>query len=207
MIYFKNEKKDLGRDFIKISIPSSLSQLNGYYNTRKAIFCKEQGVFKNSDYDKKDSQAIPIVAVRHYMGIPDETVGVVRIYQESNRIWYGGRLGVIENYRTFSKFTCPNLFNEKKISVLYQMSIAAGLIFRAVSLANYLGCDKFYAHVQQQNVKLFQRLHWKTIKPINLFGISHFLMEADLDAYPAQPIYEHDKEAMKHHLLESFNVA
>jgi hypothetical protein len=98
-------------------------------------------------------------------------------------------LGVIKEYRSFSKFICPNLFKEQGVSALYQMSIAAGLIYRAVSLANYLGCNKFSAHVQEQNVKLFERLHWNVIDEINICGIKHSLMEADLTAYPATPVY------------------
>ena len=60
----------------------------------------------------------------------------------------------------------------------------------AVSLANYLGCDKFSAHVQQQNVKLFERLQWNVVREIDSYGIKHFLMEADLNAYPPTPIYQ-----------------
>ncbi len=123
------------------------------------------------------------------MGAPDKVVGVVRIFETKEREWFGGRLGVIKDYRIFSKFVCPNLFRERKVSPLYQMSIAAGLIYRAVSLANYIGCNKFSAHVQEQNVKLFKRLHWTVVKEVNLHGVKHFLMEADLNAYPATPIY------------------
>ena len=190
MIYFKTHKKDTGLDFIDINIPNNKRQLKSYYQTRETIFCKEQNLFKNSDIDTYDTSAIPIIAVNHYLGSPDEIVGVVRIYEDKNREWFGGRLGVIKEYRSFSKFICPNLFKNQDISALYQMSIAAGLIYRAVSLANYLGCDKFSAHVQQQNVKLFERLQWNVVREIDSYGIKHFLMEADLNAYPPTPIYQ-----------------
>ena len=186
MIYFNTNTR---LNFIDINIPSDTAQLEAYYNIRNSIFCEEQDIFQESDFDKHDDSAIPIIAVNHYMGSPDEVVGVVRIYEENKREWFGGRLGVIKEYRSFSKFICPNLFKERDISALYQMSIAAGLIYRAVSLANYLGCNKFSAHVQEQNVKLFERLNWNVIDKINIYGIKHYLMEADLAAYPATPLY------------------
>ncbi len=189
MIYFEKDKKYSGLDFIDINIPSDKAQLTAYFETRKKIFCKEQGLFQVSDYDDKDVHAIPIIAVNHYLGTPDSVVGVVRIYEENKREWFGGRLGVIKEYRSFSKYICPNLFKEKDVSALYQMSVAAGLIYRAVSLANYMGCDKFSAYVQEQNVKLFQRLHWDIEAEIDLHGIKHFLMKANLAAYPAVPVY------------------
>lgn len=189
MIYFEKDKKYTGLDYIDINLPKNDVQLATYYKTRRSIFCEEQAIFSNSDYDNQDKKAIPIIAVNHYLGAPDAVVGVVRIYEEKKREWFGGRLGVIKEYRTFSKFVCPNLFAKQNVSPLYQMSVAAGLIYRAVSLANYIGCDKFSAHVQEQNVKLFQRLQWNKIEEIDIHGVKHFLMEADLNAYPATPIY------------------
>lgn len=189
MIYFETDKKERGLNFIAINIPNNLAQLNAYYKTRNTIFCKEQGLFQESDYDTYDQQAIPIVAINHYLGSPDEVVGVVRIYEKKDREWFGGRLGVLKEHRSFSKFICPNLFKKGAVSPLYQMSVAASLIYRAVSLANYLGCDKFSAYVQEQNVKLFQRLHWNVIKEKEVYGVKHYLMEANLEAYPATPIF------------------
>lgn len=203
MIYFKNPKKYLGMDFIDINIPENLAQLNAYYKTREEIFCKEQKLFQVSDMDVKDKEAIPIIAINHYLGSPDEVVGVVRIYEEKSREWFGGRLAVTKEYRTFSKYVCPNLFSSSSISPLYNMSVAAGLIYRAVSLANYLGCDKFSAYVQEQNVKLFERLNWKIIQEVDLHGVKHFLMEAILDAYPATPIYTHSESS---HLKSISNI-
>ncbi len=189
MIYFQTKKKDTGLNFIDINIPDNQKQLDAYYNTRKTIFCQEQGLFLDDDIDIHDASAIPIIAINHYLGSPDEIVGIVRIYQNKDREWFGGRLGVIKEYRSFSKFICPNLFKGREVSALYKMSIAAGLIYRAVSLANYLGCNTFSAHVQKQNVKLFQRLQWNIIEETIIYGVKHFLMEADLKAYPSTPIY------------------
>ncbi len=189
MIYFETDNKHKRQNFIDINIPSNQTQLDAYYNTRKSIFCNEQGIFEGSDYDKFDYCSVPIIAINHYLGAPDKVVGVVRIYESKKREWFGGRLGVIKEYRSFSKYTCPNLFKTEGISSLCELSVAAGLIYRAVSLANYIGCDKFSAYVQTQNVKLFKRLQWHVIDEVDLHGIKHHLMEANLKAYPPTPIY------------------
>lgn len=190
MIYFEKDKKYSGLDFIDINVPSNKAQLSAYYETRKLIFCKEQKLFQESDVDKKDYNSIPIIAVNHYLGSPDDVVGVVRIYEEKKQEWFGGRLGVHKDYRSFSKYVCPNLFKaQRQVSALFKMSVAAGLIYRAVSLANYIGCNTFSAYVQPKNVKLFKRLHWQVIKAVYVYGEKHYLMEANLNAYPATPIY------------------
>lgn len=189
MIYFETLKHNKRQEFIEISTPGNKGQLNAYFRTRRNIFCEEQKIFQETDYDKYDNYAIPIIAVNHYMGSPDEVVGVVRIYETQKGEWFGGRLGVMPAYRSFTKFICPHLFQNNNTSALYQMSVAAGLIYRAVSLANYIGCHKFSAHVQGKNVKLFKRLHWNEVKEVTVHGVKHTLMEANLDAYPAAPLY------------------
>lgn len=206
MIYFETLKKNKELEFIDISIPGNKGQLAAYFRTRKKIFCEEQEMFQKTDYDAYDKYSIPIIAVNHYMGSPDEVVGVVRIYETQKGEWFGGRLGVLPAYRSFSKFICPNLFRSNNTSALYQMSVAAGLIYRAVSLANYIGCHKFLAHVQEKNVKLFKRLHWNEVSEVIIYGVKHTLMEANLEAYPAAPVYNSaivDKE----HLIQILKVA
>ena len=186
MIYFNTNTR---LNFVDINLPTNTTQLRAYYKIRKSIFCDEQGLFQDDDFDKYDDSAIPIIAINHYLGAPDEVVGIVRIYEENKREWFGGRLGVIKEYRSFANFICPHLFKNVGVTALYHKSIAAGLIYRAVSLANYLGCDKFSAHVQEQNVKFLKRLHWNVIEGINIYGTKHYLMEADLTAYPVTPIF------------------
>ncbi len=206
MIYFTQNRKDKGKAFIDINIPSNASQIQEYFETRKAIFCDEQKLFLGSDVDEYDDQAIPIIALNHYLGVPDQVVGVVRIYQTKQGEWFGGRLGVLPSYRAFSKFTCPNLFKDKKQLSLCEMSIAAGLIYRAVSLANYIGCHHFYAYVQPQNVKLFKRLHWNVVGEKMIHGIKHSYMEANLKSYPATPIYLAANENISR-ISQQFHVA
>ena len=65
--------------------------------------------------------------------------------------------------------------------------LGAELIRLAVCTAHGRGCDRFLAQVQMQNVTLFKRLHWVPLREIEVHGVLHMEMEADLSAYPAIP--------------------
>lgn len=137
-----------------------------YFDLRQQIFCQEQGLFEGHDRDAVDDSAYPIVAIAHPKSQPAQVVGVVRIYEESPRVWYGGRLGTHPDFRRGWR-------------------IGKGLIYKAVTTANTWGCDRFLATVQEQNVRFFTRLHWESLEEIEILGKTHHLMQADLDFYPA----------------------
>ena len=136
-----------------------------YFNLRHKIFVEEQRIFKSDDVDSIDKIAYPIIAIE-----PDaislEILGVVRIYESEPRLWYGGRLGTHPDRRK-------------------GWQIGKGLIYKAVTTANTWGCDRFLATVQIQNVRFFQRLHWDSLEETEIHGITHHLMRADLNYYPA----------------------
>ncbi|MEM1238324.1 MAG: MSMEG_0567/Sll0786 family nitrogen starvation N-acetyltransferase [Cyanobacteria bacterium P01_H01_bin.26] len=144
----------------------SKPDIANYFNLRQQIFCEEQGLFQGHDRDSIDSISYPIVAIAHSSDRPDQVVGVVRIYEETSRLWYGGRLGVHPDFRRVGR-------------------IGKGLIQKAVTTANTWGCDRFLATVQLQNVRFFTRLHWQSLEEIKVLGHPHHLMEADLEYYPA----------------------
>ncbi|HUH84776.1 MAG TPA: MSMEG_0567/Sll0786 family nitrogen starvation N-acetyltransferase [Stellaceae bacterium] len=135
-----------------------------YARLRRQVFCLEQGIFQNDDRDAVDEIALPIIAVAIVIGIPD-VVGTVRIHEVEPRLWWGSRLTVHRDFRR-------------------QAGLGPGLISLAVGTAQARGCDRFLAHVQAQNVPLFERLHWRTLAPVMLHGCAHALMEADLAHYP-----------------------
>jgi len=57
-------------------------------------------------------------------------------------------------------------------------------------LAHALGCREFLATVQHQNARFFERLHWRPLEKLELFGIPHVRMQADLQHYrPATAIF------------------
>jgi len=142
------------------------AEIEAYFELRRQIFCEEQGLFEQSDRDAIDDGAYPIVAIAHEENQADRVVGVVRIYESENRLWYGGRLGVHPDFRRVGR-------------------IGKGLIQKAVTSANTCGCDRFLATVQLQNVRFFSRLHWDSLKEIEIMARPHHLMQADLDYYPA----------------------
>jgi putative N-acetyltransferase (TIGR04045 family) len=139
------------------------SEITDYYALRRKIFVEEQALFVSDDIDTLDAIAHPIIAVESN---DPAVLGVVRIYEPEPRLWYGGRLGTHPDYRR-------------------GWHIGKGLIHKAVTTANAWGCDRFLATVQIQNVRFFQRLHWDSIEQIEIRGITHHLMQADLDYYPA----------------------
>ena len=167
-----------------------------YWALRKQVFVKEQGIFKDHDKDLVDENCIHIIAKAECMGMGDQIVGVVRIHQPEKGIWYGSRLAVCKDYRTLSRFSAYNLFVDENANKLFTISVGAALIYKAVSTANYLGCDRFLAQVQPQNEKLFNRLHWESKSDIEVFGKRHVFMKADLDYYPPS-IYSKEIEANK----------
>ena len=143
---------------------SNSSLINGYWELRSAIFCEEQHLFEATDRDELDAEAYPITAIHHGSSHCGQVVGVVRIVEQQPRIWYGGRLGVQREFRRHNQ-------------------IGKGLIWKAVTTAHGWGCDRFLATVQIQNVQFFQRLHWSSIDELEIKGIRHHLMEADLSYY------------------------
>ena len=143
----------------------SPADLEAYFNLRQAIFCEEQGLFEERDQDPLDAYAYPIIAIDQGAAPANRVVGVVRIYEDRPRCWYGGRLGVHPRYRQVGR-------------------IGKGLIVKAVTTAHGWGCDRFLATVQLQNVRFFQRLHWTSLQEIDLCDRPHHLMEADLAFYP-----------------------
>lgn len=132
---------------------------------RRAVFCREQGVFDGNDADDIDAVAIPIAAIACVAGIADGVVGTVRIHEAGPGLWIGSRLAVHADYRRAAW-------------------LGSQLIVHAVRTAHARGCTRFLANVQVQNVPLFERLHWHSLHAIEVQGRPHVHMQADLAHYP-----------------------
>ncbi|HEX4085376.1 MAG TPA: MSMEG_0567/Sll0786 family nitrogen starvation N-acetyltransferase [Chthoniobacteraceae bacterium] len=170
-------------DFL-FRIAQSPEELEGYWNLRHDIFCEEQHVFEHSDRDEIDEHAIPIVCVTLIAGMEDRVVGVVRIDEREPGLWYGSRLGVARDFRSVRRIS-PGVSVRNHQPIHRGLgAIGAGLIYKAVSTAHAWGCREFHATVQHQNARFFQRLHWKPLGEIALFGLRHVKMQADLSFYP-----------------------
>jgi len=161
------------------------AELEGYWALRRSIFCEEQGIFEGSDRDAIDDHAIPIVCESLIAGMEDSVVGVVRIDQREPGMWYGSRLGVAANYRSVRKLSSSVAARNHQPVFRGLGALGAGLIYEAVSTAQAIGCQEFLATVQHQNARFFQRLHWEPLQELELFGIQHVKMRADLARYPA----------------------
>ena len=153
----------MATDSYQFKLASHPREVSDYFALRRAIFAEEQQLFEADDADEIDRIAYPIVALNP---ATRQVVGVVRIYEIEPGIWYGGRLGTHPQYRK-------------------GWQIGKGLIHKAVTTANTWGCDQFLATVQLQNVRFFQRLHWRSLEEITLRDRPHHRMEADLNFYPA----------------------
>lgn len=149
----------------RIGLASEAWELRGCARLRRTVFCDEQRLFVGSDRDAHDHVAQSIAAVSYAMGMADEVVGTVRIYEEEPGVWFGSRLAVAREWRGVS-------------------GLSSGLIRAAVCTAHARGCHTFLATVQRQNVALFRRLRWRSLREIEVCGKAHHLMEADLGFYP-----------------------
>ncbi|MCQ0988183.1 MSMEG_0567/Sll0786 family nitrogen starvation N-acetyltransferase [Jiella marina] len=132
---------------------------------RHRVFVDEQKLFEGHDRDAIDADATTLVALSTYAHEADEVVGTVRIHEAEPGLWWGSRLAVDSRFRHTSR-------------------LGKELIRLAVSTANGRGCHTFLAHVQAQNVPLFQKLHWALEEEVDLHGAPHARMQADLRAYP-----------------------
>ncbi|MEM8502729.1 MAG: MSMEG_0567/Sll0786 family nitrogen starvation N-acetyltransferase [Cyanobacteria bacterium P01_D01_bin.1] len=156
----------MAKTIYSFQLALSSEEIERYFELRSQIFCEEQKLFEATDRDAIDQRSYPIVAIAHQANKPNQIVGVVRIYEQSPRLWYGGRLGVHPDFRRVGR-------------------IGKGLIQKAVTTANTWGCDRFLATVQLQNVRFFTRLHWESLETTEILERPHHLMQADLDYYPA----------------------
>lgn len=163
--------EDTFRDFLAgdllIKPAAEAWERGGYYALRRSVFSDEQQLL-DQDKDEQDFHAIPIVAISQHCGMPEQVIGAVRIYATEPGVWYGGRLCVARAYRRHSM-------------------IGKALVNEAVCKATELGCHTFLATVQQANESYFHALHWETLKPVELLGQPHLMMQARLDAYPLMP--------------------
>jgi putative N-acetyltransferase (TIGR04045 family) len=148
----------------QVRLASAPADFAGAHALRHQVFCVEQGLFDN-DRDDIDAIASTIVACTVGEATARHIVGTVRIHQTDPGQWMGSRLAVVTGWRR-------------------RAGLGAALIRMAVGTAHARGCTLFLAHVQSQNVKMFEALHWRSLEACDLHGRPHCLMQADLRHYP-----------------------
>ena len=103
-------------------------------------------------------------------------VGVVRIDERAPGAWWGSRLGVCRDFRHMRGLSPSVAIRNRQPEFYARRSIGAGLIYKAVSTAQALGCETFLALVQQQNAAFLEKLHWTLLGEVELFGLPHVKM-------------------------------
>jgi putative N-acetyltransferase (TIGR04045 family) len=141
-------------------------QKAGCLALRRQVFCAEQQVFEHDDRDAIDDSCILLGASSCMFGHADEIVGTVRIHEPEPGLWWGSRLAVAAPFRRVG-------------------GLGAALIAMAVGTAKARGAEIFLAHVQAQNLKLFESLSWRRMDEKMIHGRLHYLMEAEIAAYAA----------------------
>ena len=135
-------------------------QLEQCFSIRYSVFVVEQKMFKKTDQDEFDNDAIHIAAINSDDG---NVISTVRCYQVGDNIWYGSRLAVPKEYRNHHSRIGIKLCKLAEKTVVEQ------------------GAKQFLAYIQIKNVRFFEGLHWRKIDtPIMHLGVEHQLMEASL---------------------------
>jgi radical SAM protein (TIGR04043 family)/putative N-acetyltransferase (TIGR04045 family) len=141
-----------------LKIAASEDELKQYYAVRQEVFVQEQGIFREKDQDDHDAESLPIIGIDPESG---RVVGVVRCYPLGNGDWVGGRLAVLPAFRR---------------------GLGSRLVRQAMAEVQSRGCHNFYAQIQEQNVKFFQRLGWSlTGESSVLSGVVHYGMQVVFD--------------------------
>lgn len=135
-------------------IATTKRELQRHFAIRRTVFVEEQSVFDESDVDTNDRYALPIVA--RYEP-ENKIVGAVRCYREEADTWYGGRLAVLDGYRS--------------------LRVGSDLVRTAEDAVQDRGCKLFLAHIQVKNVPLFKYLDWVPVgETEQIHGLEHQLM-------------------------------
>jgi putative N-acetyltransferase (TIGR04045 family) len=150
----------------RIEVARNAWQVAGCRRLRRQVFCTEQKLFETDDRDAVDDMCLLLAASACMFGHEDAVVGTVRLHQPEAGLWWGSRLAVARPFRRVG-------------------GLGAALIRLAVGTAKAQGASSFLAHVQAQNVALFEALAWRRLDQKTIFGHPHYLMAADLDAYEA----------------------
>ncbi|MCP1136238.1 GNAT family N-acetyltransferase [Paenibacillus polysaccharolyticus] len=148
----------------KVKLAVTEQEIQKALSLRRQVFVEEQHLFDATDEDEHDEDSFFINAWK----TESILMGTVRCYpdQEDPFVWWGGRLAVRAEYRL--------------------RGIGVYLIEAAVEEMKLRRVRRFLAQVQQQNVKLFEKLGWVTVGDV--FWVCdhpHQIMEANLHVYDA----------------------
>lgn len=137
-------------------------ELATHYRIRHEVFVAEQQLFTGTDRDHHDAGP-DVVHVLAFLN--EEPVGTVRLFplDHGDRLWQGDRLAVLRSARI--------------------LGLGRPLVRFAVATAGERGGREMVAHIQLQNVALFERLGWHKHGEVEIYvGVHHQPMAIDLQA-------------------------
>lgn len=137
-------------------------ELDTHYRIRHEVFVEEQALFTGSDRDAYDDDP-DVVHVLAYLN--GDAVGTVRLFPlaRADRLWQGDRLAVLRSARI--------------------LGLGRPLVRFAVATAGERGGREMVAHIQLQNVALFERLGWHRNGGVEVYvGVHHQPMAIALQA-------------------------
>jgi putative N-acetyltransferase (TIGR04045 family) len=134
---------------------ASEDELAECFEIRRKVFVQEQRLFEHSDKDEYDACAIHLAAFNQ-----NRIVGTVRVYQDADGMWWGGRLAVLKKYRGRA---------------------GRELVLSAELSVKKHGAEKFFANILAENLNFFINIGWCPIGGgFLLYGKSHCLVMVDL---------------------------
>jgi putative N-acetyltransferase (TIGR04045 family) len=137
-------------------------ELETHHRIRHEVFVREQALFTGTDRDGQDEHP-ETVHVLAFLG--GEPVGTVRLFplDRDGDQWQGDRLAVVRSARIHG--------------------LGRPLVRFAVVTAGQRGGREMIAHIQLQNVALFERIGWHKNGEIETYvGVAHQPMAIDLRA-------------------------
>ena len=137
-------------------------ELDTHYRIRHEVFVEEQQLFTGTDRDEHDDDP-DVVHVLAFLN--DDPVGTVRLFplDRADRLWQGDRLAVLRSARI--------------------LGLGRPLVRFAVATAGERDGREMVAHIQLQNVALFERLGWHKNGDVEVYvGVHHQPMAIDLQA-------------------------
>lgn len=140
----------------------SADELDTHYRIRHEVFVEEQQMFSGTDRDTYDDDPDAVHVLAFLNG---DAVGTVRLFplDRAVRLWQGDRLAVLRSARI--------------------LGLGRPLVRFAVATAGERGGREMVAHIQLQNVALFERLGWHKNGDIEVYvGVHHQPMAIDLQA-------------------------
>jgi putative N-acetyltransferase (TIGR04045 family) len=125
---------------LRCRVAAGADELALHYEIRRAVFCREQGMFGGGD--DRDAHDLD-VATLHAVGAEGGAIGgTVRLYPLDGdaRLWQGDRLAVLPAFR--------------------HGSLGGSLVRFAVRTAGERGGGRMVAMIQLANVRFFVALGW-----------------------------------------------